>query len=159
MAADSCDVDDLAQSVFLVVFRRLGEFDGRNLSGWLRTITANQVRDHRRLGWSRGRASDSETALAEMASARPAPDEVLETAELAEALAKAVGRLGASSRKTFLLFTLDRYTSKEIAAMQRASVGTIQARIKRSRSTVAARMSEWAEHPAGVALQQAGRSR
>jgi RNA polymerase sigma-70 factor (ECF subfamily) len=148
LAADGGDEEDLAQSVFLIVLRRLGEFDGRNLAGWLYTITANQVRDQRRLAWTRGRAYDSETALAEMSSVLPTPAEVAETGEQLEALAEIVGRLEAKSRTAFLLFTLDQHTSTEIAVLQRAPLNTVHARIKRSRKTVTGRMAEWAGAPA-----------
>ena len=160
LAADSCDADDLAQSVFLIVFRRLGEFDGRNLAGWLYTITANQVRDHRRLTWIRARADDSEAALAEMPSILPTPAELTETGEQLEALAEILGRLEARSRATFLLFTLDQHTSKEIAVLQRASLNTVHARIKRSRKLVAARLAEWGGSSVReVPLGRAGQSR
>ena len=159
MAADSCDAEDLAQSVFLIVFRRLGEFDGKNLPGWLYTITANQVRDHRRLAWTRGRAYDSEAALIEMPSVFPTPAEVVETGEQVAALAEIVARIEAKSRAAFLLFTLDQHTSKEIAVLQRAPLNTVLGRIKRSRKTVAARMAEWARPPAReLPLGRAGQS-
>ena len=143
LAADRCDADDLAQSVFLIVFRRLAEFDGRNLAGWLYTITANQVRDHWRLAWTRARADDSEAALAELPSMHLSPAEVMETGEQLEALAEILGRLDVRSRATFLFFTLDQYTSKEIAVLQQTSLNTVHARIKRSRKIVVARMAEW----------------
>jgi RNA polymerase sigma-70 factor, ECF subfamily len=157
LAADSCDADDLAQNVFLIVHRRLREFDGRNLGGWLYTITANQVRDHRRRMWIRTRTDDSEAALAEMESTDPTPAALLETGEQIEALSEIVARLGAGSRATFLLFTLDQYTSKEIAAMQRVSLNTVLCRIRRSRNTVVNQMAEWAAPAASSpARQRAG---
>ena len=48
------DLDDLTQEVFLVVRRKLPEFDGRNLSGWLYRIAQRTVRDYRRRAWFRG---------------------------------------------------------------------------------------------------------
>src|SRR5262245_51753387 len=45
----SLHVDDVVQEVFLVVFRRLAEFEGRSsLKTWLFGITRRVVRDHRR---------------------------------------------------------------------------------------------------------------
>jgi RNA polymerase sigma-70 factor (ECF subfamily) len=35
LGAPQADVEDIAQEVFLVVQRRLVDFDGRNLPGWL----------------------------------------------------------------------------------------------------------------------------
>src|SRR5262245_48606812 len=45
------DRDDIVQEVFLVVRRRLKDFDGVNLAGWLYRITSRQVRDFRRRAW------------------------------------------------------------------------------------------------------------
>jgi RNA polymerase sigma-70 factor (ECF subfamily) len=144
LAADSCDADDLAQNVFLIVHRRLPEFDGRNLRGWLYTITTNQVRDHRRSAWSRTRADNSEAALAGMPSVHPTPAAAVEIGEQLEALAEIVARVSAGPRTAYLMFTLDQYTSKEIAAMQGASLNTVHCRIRRTRETVTAQMTEWA---------------
>src|SRR4029078_6352782 len=43
--------DDIVQEVFLVVRRRLKDFDGSNLAGWLYRITSRQVRDFRPRAW------------------------------------------------------------------------------------------------------------
>src|SRR2546423_1527065 len=53
LGAPSADQDDLVQDVFVVVHRRLPDFDGENVAGWLYRIAAHQVRDHRRLRWIR----------------------------------------------------------------------------------------------------------
>src|SRR6186713_640187 len=45
------DRDDLVQEIFLVVHRRLSDFDGQNVTGWLYQIARRKVRDHRRLLW------------------------------------------------------------------------------------------------------------
>ncbi len=90
-----------------------------------------------------------------MPAPHPTPAEVVETGEQLEALAEIVGRLEARSRATFLLFTLDDYTSREIAAMQQTSLHTILGRIKRSRSAVSARMAEWVAQAAKVPVRRA----
>src|ERR1700690_2801682 len=51
LGAPSADIEDLAQDVFLVVRRRLCDFDGRNLAGWLYRIASRQVWQHRRRRW------------------------------------------------------------------------------------------------------------
>src|SRR3954470_2733317 len=47
------DVEDLTQEVFLIVRRKLPQFDGRNLRGWLYRIAQRTVRDYRRGSWFR----------------------------------------------------------------------------------------------------------
>jgi len=155
LAGDSCDADDLAQNVFLIVHRRLPEFDGENLQGWLYTITANQVRDHRRLAWNRGRLNDSEGVCEAMESIFPTPSGARETGEQIEALADIATRLKAGPRAAFLLFALGQYTCKEIAVMQRIPINTVRARIKRTRNTVIAQMTAWTGLAAPESRRQA----
>src|SRR4051812_35137356 len=45
------DVEDLAQEVFVVVRRKLPEFDGENLPAWLYRISARTASDARRRSW------------------------------------------------------------------------------------------------------------
>jgi DNA-directed RNA polymerase specialized sigma24 family protein len=45
------DVDDLVQDVFVVAYRRLAYFDGKNIVGWLYRIASRSVRDSRRVVW------------------------------------------------------------------------------------------------------------
>src|SRR5580704_10141694 len=51
--ANDADVEDLTQEVFIIVRRKLGQFDGRNLPGFLFRIAERTVRDHRRSAWIR----------------------------------------------------------------------------------------------------------
>jgi RNA polymerase sigma-70 factor (ECF subfamily) len=157
LTGDNCDADDLAQNVFLIVYRRLSDFDGENLGGWLFTITVNQVRDHRRLAWTRARVNDSESAFEGMESMRPTPSTALETGEKIEALAHIVARLNAGPRAAFLLFALDQYTCKEIASMQRIPINTVHCQIKRSRNAVVAQLAKWPGLRAIEARRASGR--
>src|SRR5262245_51751774 len=51
LGAPDTDLEDLAQEVFLVVRRRLRDFDGRNVAGWLYRIASRKVGQHRRRRW------------------------------------------------------------------------------------------------------------
>src|SRR5580693_10495342 len=51
--ANEADVEDVTQEVFIIVRRKLDQFDGRNLPGFLYRITERTVRDHRRSAWIR----------------------------------------------------------------------------------------------------------
>src|ERR1039458_7660691 len=51
LGAPVADIEDLAQDVFLVVHRRLCDFDGRNVAGWLYRISNRQVLQYRRRRW------------------------------------------------------------------------------------------------------------
>ena len=51
LGGPEADREDLVQDVFVVVHRRLPDFDGENLPGWLYRIARHRVRDFRRLSW------------------------------------------------------------------------------------------------------------
>lgn len=53
MGGPAADRDDLAQDVFLVVHRRLPDFDGQSVAGWLNPNTRPRARDFRRSQWVR----------------------------------------------------------------------------------------------------------
>src|SRR5208283_5117510 len=61
LGAPRADIEDLAQDVFLVVRRRLDDFDGRNAAGWLYRIASGQVRQHRRRVFFRALVPSRET--------------------------------------------------------------------------------------------------
>ena len=81
LGAARSEQDDLVQQVFVVVHRRLPGFDGRNLAGWLYRITANQVRDFRRLRWIKHVFKRSIPLSSALASPGPTPLSILEAKE------------------------------------------------------------------------------
>lgn len=127
------DRDDILQEVFVVVNRRLPDFDGQNLSGWLYRITAHQVRDFRRRLWFRHIFKRSVPLSDEMTSAGPTPLSLYETREKQKELAQLLANVTEPSRTAFVLFEIEGYTGEEIATMQGTSINTVRARILRAR--------------------------
>jgi len=136
LAGGASDPDDIAQNVFVVVHRRLAEFDGKNVAGWLYRITVNQVRDHRCSAWERFRAVADGDALDEIASPVMTPAQALEVRRDLAAVSDTLGRLSTRTRAAFLSFHVEGYTSKEIAARHRTSVASIYARVHDARAVV-----------------------
>src|SRR5450432_4712820 len=82
MGGPEAEREDLVQDVFLIVYRRLADFDGKNVAGWLYQIARHRVRDYRRLVWVKHLLFRSEPLLGHMATDRgPSPAESLETRE------------------------------------------------------------------------------
>jgi RNA polymerase sigma factor (sigma-70 family) len=133
LGAPASDHDDLVQEVFVVVYRRLHDFDGKNLAGWLYRITAHQVRDFRRLRWIKNVFKRSIPLSHRMASPGPTPVMALETRERRAELDGLLAQLSEPLRTTFVLFEIDGYTGEEIAAAHRVSINTVRARIHRAR--------------------------
>jgi RNA polymerase sigma-70 factor (ECF subfamily) len=138
LGAPASDHDDLLQDVFVVVYRRLPDFDGRNLAGWLYRITSHQVRDFRRLRWIKNVFKRSIPLSHRMASPGPTPVMALETRERQAQVDGLLAGLSEPLRTTFILFEIDGYTGEEIAAAHRVSINTVRARIHRARKKLLA---------------------
>jgi RNA polymerase sigma-70 factor (ECF subfamily) len=127
------DLADLVQEVFVVVHRRLPDFDGKNLVGWLYRITDRQVKDFRRSMWIRHIFRRSVQITSDVASLNPTQLMVLETREKQRHLEKLLARLSTTVSSTFILFEIEGYTAEEISTMQDISINTVRARIQRGR--------------------------
>ena len=138
LGGPAADQDDLIQEVFVVVYRRLHDFDGRNLAGWLYRITAHQVRDYRRLVWIKYIFRRSIALSSEVASAKPTPVMMLETRERQRNLERLLSRLSDPLRAAFVLFEVEGYTAEEISEMQSVPTNTVRARIHRARKKMTA---------------------
>jgi RNA polymerase sigma-70 factor (ECF subfamily) len=131
----SADLDDLTQEVFLVVRRRLSEFDGKNLHGWLYRITQLTVRDYRRRAWFRA-------FLPRGASGGPEPEtpadvvdptELLERREAKRLLANILNEMSATRRAAFILFEVEGYSGEEIAELEAVPINTVWTRLHHAR--------------------------
>jgi RNA polymerase sigma-70 factor, ECF subfamily len=145
LGGPAADQDDLIQEVFVVVYRRLHDFDGRNLAGWLYRIAAHQVRDYRRLVWIKYIFRRSVALSSEVASARPSPVMMLETRERQRNLQLLLSRLSDPLRAAFVLFEIEGYTAEEISEMQSVPTNTVRARIHRARKKMTALLASAAK--------------
>ncbi|HVY30526.1 MAG TPA: RNA polymerase sigma factor [Polyangiaceae bacterium] len=129
------DRDDLVQDVFLVVHRRLSDFDGQNVAGWLYQIARHKVRDHRRLMWVRHLFARGSSQILEdgmLATARGPLDE-LETKQKQQLLERLLEHLNEDQRAAFVLFEIEGNSGEEIAALQGVPINTVWARIHKAR--------------------------
>jgi len=138
LGGPAADQDDLIQEVFVVVYRRLHDFDGRNLAGWLYRIAAHQVRDYRRLVWIKYIFRWSVALSSEVPSGRPTPVMMLETRERQRNLERLLSKLSDPLRAAFVLFEIEGYTAEEISEMQSVPTNTVRARIHRARRKMTA---------------------
>jgi RNA polymerase sigma-70 factor (ECF subfamily) len=133
MGGRAADRDDLVQDVFLVVFRRLPDFDGQNVGGWLYQITRRRVRDFRRSMWLR-RLMFGCKSLAETPAGRGFdPSEAFETTQKRETLERLLESLNEPERVALVLFEIEDYSGEEIAELQGVPTNTVWARIRRAR--------------------------
>lgn len=130
------DRDDIVQDIFLIVHRRLWQFDGTNVAGWLYRITRRKARDYRRLAWPKHIFSNSRPVDENMLSTPRLPLDDLETKDKIELLERLVATLSEEQRVAFVLFELEGNSGEEIAQLQRTSLHTVRTRIQRARLEV-----------------------
>jgi RNA polymerase sigma-70 factor (ECF subfamily) len=129
------DVDDLAQEVFLVVRRKLAQFDGRSMPAWLYGITRKTVSDYRRRAWLRRilhgvtRSLDS---TRDDAISVPGID-VVERLEAQRILRRVVERMSPVRRAAFILFEIEGYSGEEIAELEQIPIATVYTRLHHAR--------------------------
>jgi RNA polymerase sigma-70 factor, ECF subfamily len=153
LGSGEADRDDLVQDIFLVVHRRLADFDGQNVAGWLYQIARRKVRDHRRLLWVKHLFGKTSIPLADsMLKTSSSPFDHLETKQKQELLEELLSKLSEDQRAAFVLFEIEGNSGEEIAALQGVPVNTVWARIHKARKKLqerAARFEKRAERGRG----------
>jgi RNA polymerase sigma factor (sigma-70 family) len=127
------DSEDVAQEVFVRVFRSLHRWDGlRPLRPWIIGIAVNRCRTA--MG-KRVRRPETVDYLAETAAAEEPKDDA---PEVAQAIRTAVDALRNEYREVFVLFHEAGQSYEEIAAAVERPVGTVKTWLHRARGEILA---------------------
>lgn len=125
------EVEDVMHDVFLVVHRRLADYDeGRaTIRSWLYGITRRVTMQHVR---SRVRSA---RRLAAVPEGQPPPtvDEQVERSRAAEQVERFLDTLGPDQRITFALAEIEGMTAPEIASAEGAKINTVYSRLRAAR--------------------------
>lgn len=125
-------LDDAVQEVFVVVHRRLADFEGRSsLKTWLFGITLRVVRDHRRSARRRDAGSAIDPDALHATGSTPA--ECAEKAEAVRLLHALLDELDDERREIFVMSELEQMPMPEIAEALGMNVNTAYARLRASR--------------------------
>jgi RNA polymerase sigma-70 factor (ECF subfamily) len=127
------DQEDLVQDVFLVAHRRLKDFDGSNVGGWLYQIARRRVRDHRRLRWVKSVLLRQAPVSDRAPIKGPGPADSFETKEKQRVLEHLLEKLNQTERAAIVLFEVEGYSGQEIARIQGVPLNTVWARIHKAR--------------------------
>lgn len=137
------DAEDLTQEVFIVVQRKLDQFDGTNIAAWLYRIVQFTVRDRCQRAWFRNIFSrPRDVVLDDVASVAARPDEQLAREERGVLLYDLVQQLNPRWRDSFLLFEVGGLTGEEIAALQGIPHATVRTHLFRARKEIVALVAE-----------------
>jgi RNA polymerase sigma-70 factor (ECF subfamily) len=138
LGIDGGQVDDVVQDVFVVVHRRLGDFEGRSSAKtWLYGIVRRVVADHRRtLRRKPGHEVADIPAESDpdaMTSGNQSPQASVEQSERVRLLHRLLGQLDDDKRDVFVLSELEGLTMVEIAEALDVNPNTIASRLRAAR--------------------------
>jgi RNA polymerase sigma-70 factor (ECF subfamily) len=127
-------LDDVAQEVFIVVDRKLAEFEGRSsMRAWLAGIVRRVVADYVR---KRGNQPAGDVWLEHEPAATAgysASAEQLERREAMELLDVLLEKMTPEQRETFVLFELEELSGAEIAELTGTNENTVWSRLRAAR--------------------------
>ena len=133
MTANTAEAEDLAQEVFIQLYRKVGSFRGESaFTTWLHRLTVNQVLMHfRRRGvkveqpTEDGEAPQQVVVGTENPSQMPVVDRI--------ALDKAIALLPPGYRAVFVLHDVEGHEHEEVARLLGCSVGTSKSQLHKAR--------------------------
>jgi RNA polymerase sigma-70 factor (ECF subfamily) len=150
LLGDAEEARDVAQDVFLQVYRTLGRFQGRSsLKTWIYRIVVNQCHNRRRF-WRRRRQGqcrsiDELTPQDEARLAAPeagaSPYEAVRRLERARQVQCALLALSFEHRVVLLLREVEGLSCDAIAATLGVPGGTVKSRLARGREALRQRLS------------------
>jgi len=124
-------LDDLAQEVFLVVHRRLAEFEHRStLKTWLFGIALGTARNHRR---GMRRKGPPEALAESIASTAAGPLEHLVAHEALELVQQVLDTLKEDKREVFVMAELEQLSAPEIGEVLSIPLNTVYSRLRAAR--------------------------
>lgn len=128
------EVADCVQEVFVVVHRKLGEFEGRSkMTSWLFGICMRVASDHRRSAWVRREIATEEEALSSRPDPRSDVGAAVERKEKQALLERILDEMPEDQRIVFALFELDAMSGEVIAELLDVPIGTVRSRLRLAR--------------------------
>jgi RNA polymerase sigma-70 factor (ECF subfamily) len=147
LLGDRDEALDLAQEVFLRIFRTIGSFRGQSaLRTWIFRIVVNQARNRQR--WWRRRFRSRQVSLEEHVAQcgdvesqqEVLPDRLLASKEAGDRIRQALDRLPFDQRTALVLREVDGLHYDEIAYTLGVAVGTVKSRLTRARQALRAEL-------------------
>jgi RNA polymerase sigma-70 factor (ECF subfamily) len=130
---DRAAAEDVAQEIFLKVWRRAGSFKGRSsFSTWLYRIAVNQCLNFR----EKRRRRRGEPLDERMADMRPGPAERYEAEARSRLVREAMDGLPGKQRMALILSKYERRSYKEIAQIMGVSLAAVESLIFRGKQNL-----------------------
>lgn len=133
MGVPDAGVEDAVQDVFVVVHRRLHEFDGRHaVRTWLFAIAYRVAADHRRRQ-RRARVHVQQPLHDQLTDGAPTPADAAERRETLLLLDSLLDGMSDDKRAVLILSEIEGMTAPEIAEITATGVNTVYTRLRRAR--------------------------
>ncbi len=137
LGVHSRSLDDATQDVFLVVHRRLADFEGRSsIKTWLYGITRRVAKDYRRRASrkEKGMVPADGTMANQLVSTQSSPDELAARREAVQTLEHILAGLDESRREVFVLAEMEQMTVPEISQALSLNLNTTYSRLRTARA-------------------------
>ena len=140
---DRHEIQDVAQEVFIKVFRALPNFRGdSSFYTWIYRIAVNTSKNHlvaksRRIQNTQVEFEDAESFVSnEDHRNLDTPDAVYSRGELEQTMSKAIAQLPEDLKTAIVLREVDGLSYEEIAEQMDCPIGTVRSRIFRARDAI-----------------------
>jgi len=146
LLGDGEEARDVAQEVFLQVYRRLGRFEGRSsLKTWIYRIVVNHCQKRR--GRDKQEVLDERFAASDEGRGGWAvsPYEATRRRERADRVQSALLALSFEQRSVLVLREVEGLSCEEVAATLGIPDGTVKSRLSRAREALRARLVDLLE--------------
>ena len=142
------EAEDLAQEVFVTVFKSIDSFRGESkFSTWLYRVAANHCKNRIKYLSRRSRTSGDgldgvpehsmeDAGSAPLQSHIDAPDQILEGLQLEKLLAQAIAALDEEHRLLIVLRDVEELSYQEIGEITSLNEGTVKSRLHRARIAI-----------------------
>ncbi|MBI5479668.1 MAG: sigma-70 family RNA polymerase sigma factor [Deltaproteobacteria bacterium] len=142
------EAEDLAQEVFVTVFKSIDTFRGESkFSTWLYRVAANHCKNRIKYLSRRSRTSGDgldgvpehsmeDAGSAPLQSHIDAPDKILEGLQLEKLLAQAIASLDEEHRLLIVLRDVEELSYQEIGEITSLNEGTVKSRLHRARMAI-----------------------
>src|SRR3954454_18358418 len=155
------EAEDLAQDIFVKIFKSLGTFDRRaNFQTWLISVSRNLCIDHYRSVRKERETIDRGVVADDLApvSTEPSPMAALEHRDRVTLLRYALAQLPDTLRTAVLMRDIQELSYQEIADKLRLPEGTVKSRINRGRTELARQIRKLRaeDFPSAAAVKSTG---
>ena len=138
LGTPASEVDDVCQEVFVVVFRKIGDFQHGRFTTWLYRIVANVVSDrHRRRRFREAMHDLAERVLPATLVPAPTPEASVQQRDAEAAVDRVLARMSPKKREVFALYELESLSGEEIAERVGCKVDTVWTRLHYARKEFA----------------------